>query len=245
MKLFLLIFIFILSCTSNKSIQRRDLDHLYIGGTQEKYFLADLPTWANFSSLGKCRISSNVKYLNFSNLYRSYGLSYEKIVQFQYMFNKKISEFKKNSKSSDIILQDEAFIFFNTQEKILGGAKQFLKPNFKKINIFWIDPALSNLDIKKKLIKKLKSEEGQNGYPLFLSRCLDHSGLQKFVKSNNLDDLGIKFLPSSMFSPYNSFMVLGYGFELNLMKILKGKELTFFGPSLPSFIKGNIQFRNY
>lgn len=244
MKLILLISL-VLSCTSNKSIKRRDLDHLYIGGAQEKYFLADLPTWANFSSLGKCRISSSIKYLNFSNLYRSYGLNYEKNIQFQYMFNKKIFEFRKQSRSSNIILQDEAFIFFNTQEKILGGAKQFIKPNFKKINVFWVDPALSNIKLKARLIKKLKSDEGQSGYPLFLSRCLNDAGLMKYVKANGLEELGIKFLPNSMFSPYNSFMALGHRFELNIMELLKGKEVTIFGPFYPGFIKKNIKFENY
>lgn len=245
MRFILLTLLVLSSCTNSRSIKRRNLDHLYIGGAQEQYFLADLPTWANFSSISKCRISTSVKYLNFSNLYRSYGLSYEKLIQFQYMFNKNISDFKKESDKTDIILQDEAFIFFNTQEKILGGAKQFLKPNYEKVNVFWIDPALADSNLKEKLISKLKSKEGQDGYPIFLTRCLDHESVDKFIKDNKIDNLGIRYLPTSMFTPYNTFMTLGYKFELDLSLVLQDKDITFFGPIVPDFVKGKMKFKNY
>jgi hypothetical protein len=244
MRHFIVLFILV-SCTSNQSIKRRDLDHLYIGGAQEQYFLADLPTWSNFSTISKCRISTPVKYLNFKNLYRSYGLSYEKLVQFQYMFNKRIQSYKKESGRSDIILQDEAYIFFNVQEQILGGAKEFLKPTFKKINVFWIDPALNNSKLKASLIKNLKSKEGLSGHPVFLSRCLDGVAIEKFIKKNKLDTLGIKYLPTSMFTPYNAFMRLGFKYELDIGQVLKDKDITFYGPSVPEYITGKMIIKKY
>lgn len=245
MPFYILIVIFITSCTNSKSIKRRDLDHLYIGGSEQKYFLPDIPSWSNFSNIAKCKVSTPIKYLNFENLYRSYGLNYTHLVQFQYLFNQKLEEYKKESKQENIILQDEAYLFFNVQEQILGGAKAFLKPDYNKINIFWIDPAIKNQEVKKQLLKKLNSPEGLDGHPIFLSRCLDGKKIDDFVKENNLANLGIRYMPSFMFSPYNKFMKLGYEFEVNLGEILKGKDVTFYGPSYPSFISGDIKIKTY
>lgn len=237
-----LVIIFVVSCSGSNAIKRRNLDHLYIGGSHAKYFLADLPSWANFSSVSECKLSNSIKYLNFENLYRSYGLSYEKLVQFQYLFNKKIEEYKVESKNRELILQDEAYIFFNVQEQILGGAKAFIKPNYKNINLFWIDPALKNDKLRRKIIKAVKSKSGQSGYPIFLSRCLNTKGIEKFVIANKIDDLGIKYMNSYMFSPYNKFMKLGAKFQINIMEILKGKKVQLFAPSYPKFISNKVKF---
>ncbi|MCT4641896.1 MAG: hypothetical protein N4A33_06315 [Bacteriovoracaceae bacterium] len=243
---YLLITIFtIVGCSTKQNVSKRDLEQLYIGSGAEQYFLPDLPTWSQFSPVVGCKINTSVKYLNYEKLYYSYGLDYEKMVQLQYFFNNRIQEYKKRSGKQEIFLDDESFLFFNGQEQILGGAKEFTPPNYKKVNLIWIDPALVNKTIAKRLKKFMASSQATSGHPIFVSRCLDKVGIEKFISKHGFGDLGIKVMPTHMFSPYNKFLKLGARYTLRAQKLLKGKEVIFFAPYETHLIKEYKTFKKY
>ena len=90
-----LLFIIYGCSTNNGSNSKLDLDQVYIGAGMEKYYLADLPGWANFSSSGKCQRSEPIRFINFESMYKSYSFTYEELIQFQFMLNKKFYAFYK------------------------------------------------------------------------------------------------------------------------------------------------------
>lgn len=240
MTLFLFV-LFIFGCTTSidRASSNKNPEYVYQGAGIEQYFLPELPVWANFSVMAQCRRNKTLRYLDFDNLRKSYALSYEDVVHFQNMFNRKITQFKINNPTATLYLKDEAYIFNNAYQLLIGGSRDFLVPNYKKISLIWIDPYINS---KKDVIKVLNSEDVLSGFPVLVSSCLNSFEIEEYVLKNKLDQFGVRFIGSEMFAPYDTSFQLSMMYSLDFSEILKNKDLTLYAPYRPGHFKGIKKF---
>lgn len=224
--------------SSDDASLKQDLDQVYIGSGIERYALADLPEWANFSSVSSCHHSGPIRYLNFETMYKSYSMEYEQLIQFQHMLNRRFTSYKLSTGRKTIFLKDESYIMHNVHQQIIGGGRDFIVPKFRRIHLIWIDSALSNIQEQKKLKKLMYSAQMEKGHPIFVSACLSSVELEKFISKHGYEKLGVKIISEDMFSPYNDKFKIINEFALDFSLLMPGKELYYFGPFLPKEFKG-------
>ncbi len=236
------------SCTGNqKKITRKNLDHYYNGASVAQYFLAELPAWANFSPEGKCFRKTSVRYLDLKKVSTSYSLDYPDLIQFQFMFNERLTEVRKKLKNKNLLAKDEEIIFYDIYERIRGGLKSFVRPDYKRIHFIWIDDLLKHSRSTK--LKKIVSSEIMNkGLPILISLCLSQEQMSKFVRSSGIADQSIRLISAEMFSPYNGKIELSHKFSLDFGQLFKKKQkLHFFGARdyIPEIFKGNFVYHKF
>lgn len=231
----------LVACTSSPSQLKssKQLDDMYISGGTEQYFLASLPHWINFSTWAKCQRDESVRYLNFSNISKSYALDYKQMIHIQHMWNRKMNAYTRSSGGSNVSLKDESFIFNNIYAQVVGGSSDFIVPTFKNISLIWIDPFIGQ---EKKLAKILQRDDILQGYPVVISNCLSSYEIEAFIQKYELENLGVKSLPAEMFSLYNDSIMPQREFTLYVNKILDKKNITLFGTYQPEQIKGVTKF---
>ena len=245
MKLTLFFIVNILIMTScstsvDSASSNKNPEYVYQGAGIEQYFLPELPVWANFSVMSQCRRETTLRYLNFQNLRKSYSLSYDEIIHFQNMFNRKLVQFKKNNPTAPLYLKDEAYIFNNAYQLLIGGSRDFLVPNYKKISLVWLDPYLSK---KTNLKSLLNNEEVLSGFPILISTCLNSYEIESEVIKNKLDQFGVRYIGAEMFTPYTTEFSLGTMYSLDFNKILPEKDITLFAPYKPEHFLGIKKFK--
>lgn len=237
--LFLLLLFF--SCSTPEQLSKSRATLLAVQSTSEvqKYLLPQLPFWANFSSHGQCRRNESIRYMNFSNLKKSYGFDYLQAVHLQNMFNKKMFSYKASIGSDEYTtlsnFKDESFIFYNAYEQVIAGSFDFKIPAFKKVSVVWIDSILGN---ENKVKQVLKREDVLGGFPIILSQCLTYFELEKLISNLDLDHLGAQLVSAEMFNTFNKKLESIYRFELDLQEVLPGKEVYLFGELPPTNILG-------
>lgn len=243
--LYILIIMAMTGCASDNLSFKQDLDQVYIGAGVEKYYLSDLPNWANFSPSGQCSRTEPIRYLNFETMHKSYSFTYEQLIQFQYMLNKKFYSYKESTGRKTVFLKDESFIMHNVHEQILGGGREFIAPKFNRVNIVWIDPALKNVERLQDLKKLMFSEEMEKGHPVFVSLCLNSIELEKFIAKSGYSKLGAKGISQSMFTPYSDEFEMANQYGLNFSKLLPKKDLYLYAPYMPTEFKGISKIQKY
>lgn len=210
-------------------MNRRNLAEYLMRSEVVKYFLPDIPAWANFSQTGDCHRTGTVRLMNFQDLRNSFSLSYAEAVHFQHMFNVEIRNLKKRAKLNYLPIKEEEKLFYKISDKIQAGIRQFVLPKFKRVNIVWIDSVLNSKESMKSLKKLLKSEEMGKGHPLFLSLCLNHSELVSFMETNNFGNSSIRLLSYELFTTFDDSNKMRTFFSLNFHKIFrKDQKLHFF-----------------
>lgn len=237
---FLIILSFVLtSCASkDEQVLKQDLDQVYIGSGIEQYYMPDLPLWANTSSAAKCKRLEPIRYLNFTDMYKSYSLSYEQMIQFQFMLNRKFYSYKQSTGRDTVYLKDESYIMHNVHQQIVGGGRDFIAPKYNRINLIWIDHALKSDESLKNLKKLMYSTEMEKGHPVFISMCLSSIELEKFINKSGYSKFGVKGISQSMFSPFNEKFELDYSYSLHFDKLLPNKDLYIYVPFMPQEFKG-------
>lgn len=234
MRLVILLLYFAIGCsTTQEKGLKQNLDQVYIGSGVERLYLSDLPAWANISTIGSCRRKEPVRYLNFENMYKSYSMNYESLIQFQYMLNRKFVSYKLSTGRPTIFLKDESFIMHNVHEQIIGGGRDFITPKFNRIHLIWIDQAVNNSKKLKKLKSVMYSAKMEKGHPIFVSTCMSSIEVEKFISLNGFTKFGVKIISQEMFTPYGADLKLAGNFTLNFSLLMPGKDLHFFGEYLP------------
>ncbi len=235
-----------LSCaTTEEGMFKQDLDQVYIGSGIEKYYLPDVPDWANFSSEAKCKRNEPIRYINFKDMHASYSFDYEQLIQYQLMLNRRFAEYKKSTGRKTVFLKDESFLTFNVHQQILGGGREFIVPKFSRIHLVWIDEATQNKEALKKLKSLMRSSKMLKGHPVFISMCLSSEELDDFITSNKFSESGVKGISQSMFSPYNTDFVLDYHYAIDMSKLFKGKSVYLFSNQKTDSIIGIKNQFNY
>jgi hypothetical protein len=235
-----------LSCaTTEKGMYKQDLDQVYIGSGIEKYFLSDVPTWANFSQAAKCKRNQPIRYVNFKDMHLSYSMGYEQLIQYQLMLNRQFENYKRSTGRKTVFLKDENYIIFNVHQQILGGGRDFLIPNFKRIHLISIDDSLEDKKRLKKLKELMLSEQMGKGHPVFISMCLSSYELEEFINSNGFSSMGVKGISQSMFSPFNTDNEMDYEYTLNVKKVFANKTLILYSNKAVNSIKGYNKLIKY
>ena len=231
------IFSISISCSSNspQGESSKGLENVYISGGTEKFFLGSIPHWANFSTWAKCQRNEPIRYLNFSNIKKSYNLNYENTLHMQHMINRKIAAFVKSTGSNQLPVKDETFIFNNVYAQVLGGSFDFTAPRFNNVSLVWIDSYLNNTSKIKNIFKR---EDVLAGHPIIISNCLNSFEVEELIEKLDIEDLGAKIISSEMFTTYSKDMKKGFDFTIHLDGLLKNKNITFYGPGIPEQIKG-------
>lgn len=239
MKLLIILLFIHIGCASNNSEGlKQDLDQVYIGSGVEQFYMPDLPNWANMSSAAKCKRSEPIRYLNFSDMHKSYSFNYEQLIQFQFMLNRKFYSYKESTGHETVYLKDESYIMHNVHQQIIGGGRDFIAPKFKRINLVWIDQALKNDSALKSLKKLMYSDDMEKGHPVFISMCLSSIELEQFINKSGYAKFGVKGISQSMFSAFNEKFELGTEFSLHFDKLLPNKDLYIYVPFMPEEFKG-------
>ncbi|MCR9204810.1 MAG: hypothetical protein NXH75_09545, partial [Halobacteriovoraceae bacterium] len=68
-------------------LQRRKVEEYFVSSGVVRYFLPEIPYWANFSESAECRRNESIKYLDLKMVRGSLSLSYEEAIQLQLMLN--------------------------------------------------------------------------------------------------------------------------------------------------------------
>lgn len=251
-RLLLLILIFLVSCSTSQkdddSFKRRNLSEYFMGSGVVQYFLPDLPKWANVSQTASCHREVSPRFLDFKKMNESFSLSYEQLLQFQYSYNMKAEKFKRRFQSAALLLKDEERLFYETSDQIQGDIVPFRKPKFKRVHLIWVDDALANEESLKGLRDFMKTQVATLGHPVFLSLCLSHSELEKFLIQNKLDPQSSRLIPFEMFSPYGNDFKLNTYFSLNIGDLFGDKyELHFYAPRKVKLLefKGDYTLHRY
>ena len=187
----------ICSCAGNM-FSSRTVENYYQSAGVEKYFLSDIPIWANFSETGECKRQYTTRFFDIDSLMKNYGINFEKAIQIQGMFNDDYNRMYAGYHQKAIPLSEEQLLFFKSSEKINGRIKFFEAPTFKRINLIWVDSALKNKEEKEKILKFIKSPVNDEGMPVLVSICMTKKEIEEFFPSENY-----KAITAEMFSIYN------------------------------------------
>ena len=184
------------SCSSG--LKPRVVDQYYVSTGVEKYFLTDLPEWANYSVLAECYRESAIRYFNIEALMKSFSLSYFDAIQIQATFNDEYLTLKKKSEAN-LGVKDEEVIFFKASDKVKNKIHFFDAPTFKQIHLIWLDEALAGKKQEEKLKNFLESSVHNNGFPVLVSACLTKNEIEA-----KFPDVAVKVISAEMFSVYDS-----------------------------------------
>ncbi len=249
MTFFALMLLNLVACSSpQKSDSRKDINEVYIPSGAEQYFLPNLPRWANVSTAADCRRDQTIRFFDLAKLNQSYRLTYEQLMQFQLMFNHQlISQLKSLPPSVELRPRDEEVLFFNTLEKIQGGDKLFLAPDFKEINLIWVDDAVNDKGVLAKLKKLMSSEAMDQGFPVFISSCLSLMELEKFVLELGFPETS-KMITAEVFTPFTTEFFLSTRTSVDVDRFFKDTQrLNLFTNRevIPKEIKGHFRYKKF
>lgn len=248
MKLFFIItnIIFLSSCASwvNSDYKPRRLEDYYVSTGVEKYFLPEIPSWANFDQKASCFRSQNIRYFDLDALMKSYSLEYNTAIQMQAEYNLELFNFMVEYKDKKPNLKEEELMFYRVSDKISGKINFFEAPKFKRIHLIWLDEILESESGLKKLKKFLESSTSDKGAPVIVSFCLTRAELEK-----RYPDLVPKAITAEMFSIFDNAGKRTPNFNLELEKFFDASQSIYFYSqkkiSINEMLIGKITTENY
>lgn len=242
-----LISLLLLSSCADVAVQGmkpRTVEDYYTPTGVEKYFLTDIPTWANFDQLAKCYRTSNIRYFDIDAIMKSYGLSYNKALQVQASFNEEYAEFKARDVNHVMTLKDEESLFHKVSEKVSSKIIFFDPPTFKRINLVWLDEILGDSKKEKKLKIFLNSKVMDEGTPVLISLCLTRSEVEK-----RFPEINTKMITAELFSVFDSTGNKTPGFKIELDQFFSSTQKIYFysqgSSAISENIKGLFKISNY
>ncbi len=212
----------LLLASCSQTTEKRDLETVYIGSGVEQFTLADVPDWVQFSDVGRCYYKKNIRYVHYENLNKSYALTYEQLAQFQYLLNRKLASVPY------IDTKEEEQIFYDTYEKIRGGNRAFLAPDFKRVNLIWIDDIINGTYSVEKLKNLLGQKEMEIGYPVLVSMCLSEKEMDEFLSENALVGITTKYISRELFSVFQADFKRAPGLTIQLDSLFGNNQKIYF-----------------
>lgn len=246
-KTILCVLLFILtSCSvlSTQGLKPRTVEDYYTSTGVEKYFLADIPLWANFDQTAGCYRPTNIKYFDIDALMKSYGLDYAKALQVQASYNEDFVLFKDSGEKHVPTLKEEELLFYKVSEKVSNKIIFFEPPAFKRINIVLIDDALNDPKKEQKLKNFLHSPVMDEGVPVIFSFCLTRAEVEK-----RFPDVNTKMITAEMLSVFGPKGVKEPRFVIDLSQFFTPSQKLFFYSQKTIVnndqIKGLFKISNY
>lgn len=194
--IYFILFSFLLSACSN-GLRPRSVEEFYVSSGIEKYFLSDIPEWANFSQSAGCFRTKGMRYFDIDALMKSYSMKYPEAVQVQATFNEEFLNLKKATKATPK-LKDEEILFFKASEKVNSKINFFDAPTFKQVHLIWLDEALLGKKQEDRLRAFLHSSVHDNGFPVLVSACLTKSEVEE-----KFPGIALKVISAELFSIYD------------------------------------------
>lgn len=229
------------SCSSG--LKPRSVDQYYTSTGVEKYFLSDLPEWANYSVSAGCFRASGIRYFDIDALMKSYSMSYSDAIQIQATFNEEYLNLKKQP-GVNVGLKEEELVFFRASERVNNKIKFFEAPTFKQVHLIWLDEALKGKKQEDKLKNFLQSSVQDSGFPVLVSACLTKSEIEA-----KFPNVAIKAISSEMFSIYDNNGVRQPSIHTQLEAFFRPEQkLIFYSQEAKKSldnIKGNYKMSNY
>lgn len=226
---FIFMLVILTSCQSTSKFARRDRSagQYYMSSGIEKFYLSEVPLWANFSESGQCQRSQEVRFVQIGDLMKSQNLDYSSAIQFQYLVNKQRAEKKEAYNSNYLVQKDEEIIFYDSLDKINNNIRPFVAPKFSRVHLIWIDSYLNEKHGMDKLDKLMKSKIMTQGHPVFVSLCFDNSMIKKMIDSKKSYSSGIKVMPVEMTSVFNEKGESTYQHSINFDHYFRKNQKLF------------------
>jgi hypothetical protein len=240
---FFLILFFIVSC-STQPLKSRTVENYFQSSGIEKYFLSEIPTWANLSETSGCFRNHSVRFFDIENMMKSYNYSFVESIQIQATFNNELEALKDKNKDKTIPMNDEQLLFFKASEKVSSKLNFFDAPTFNRINLVWIDSILKDKSEEKKLRTFLNSSVFDQGVPMLVSLCMTKSEVEKLFP-----DFNYKILSAEMLSVFEVDGSKSPYFKLQIDKFFNEKQSLYFYSREKIFKNNNfigkMNFINY
>lgn len=232
------------SCAYNANLKSRTVEEYYVSTGVEKYFLADLPSWANFDQKAGCFRNTTIRYFDISALMKSYALTYNQSLQVQATFNEELLQFKKAKKDHLTTLKEEELLFYKVSEKVSSKIMFFDQPTYKQVHLVWLDEVLGDPKKEQRLKVFLNSSTMEAGVPVLLSFCLTKDEVEA-----RFPDLNVKMMTAELFSVYDALGNKTPGFKIHLDQFFKSEQKLYFY-SQKNFVptdevKGTYKSLNY
>ncbi|MBL6989072.1 MAG: hypothetical protein ISR65_04815 [Bacteriovoracaceae bacterium] len=210
--------------SSLRSFKRIDFGHVYQGIGITRYFLPDLPTWVNFSQVGRCKREKSIRYMHLQRLRSSFALTYQEAIQFQLFFNREYNLLKSQNRAGYLKIEREEQLFHDILDKINSKIYAFNPPSFKRVNVVWIDPLLGLKNGTQVLEKLMKGKQMAQGHPVFVSTCKTIDEMDSFLKMHKLNEQNIRVMSAEMFSTYNKENIAENFFSIDFTELFAKKE---------------------
>lgn len=222
---FILLALSLVGCSvmSEQGMKSRTVEDYYETTGVEKYFLTDIPSWANFDQAAGCYRPTGIRYFNIDALMKSYGLTYAKALQVQASYNEELSQFKNVGGKLVVNLKEEELLFYKVSEKVSSKIIFFDAPTFKRINIVWLDEIIGDTKKEKKLKSFLHSSVMDEGVPVIISFCLTREEVEK-----RFPDINTKMITAEMLSVFGSDGVKAPRFQIDLTQFFTSTQKLYF-----------------
>lgn len=174
--------LFFLTLFSCENISRKNIDEYYVPSGTARYILPQVSTWFNYSQTAGCFREQVTKSLDYTQLKKSFGITYDRAVQLQIGFNQERLLTMQQAQVKVLPLREEERLFFATSEKVQSNVNYFKAPQFDRAHLVWVDPAQQKPALLNTLKHYLSSDIMNLGYPVFLSLCMTSGELNRFVR---------------------------------------------------------------
>lgn len=234
--------IFFAGCASK--VPSRTVENYYSPTGVDKYFLNDIPSWANFDQKAGCFRGATIRYFNIDGLMKSYNLSFDQAIQIQASFNEELTKLKQSSKTISLNLKDEEMLFYKVNEKVTSKIIFFDPPTYQRVNLIWLDEIVGDVKKEKKLEAFIASAANDAGVPVLVSFCMTRDEVEKKYPA-----LNTKMITAELFSVYNKDGSVSPGFKFELEPFFKLSQKIYFYSQkslVPTdVIKGTLKILNY
>lgn len=227
-------------------LKRRTVEEYFLSAGVVKYFLPEIPYWANFSQEASCRRERTIKFLDLESVQKSLDLKIEESLQLQLMFNEMVFDTLQKNHVDHIPFKDEEDIFFRASEKIQANIRTFRVPKYNTVHLYWIDPYR---ETPSKIRNILNSDLGSKGHPIFISLCMTRQELASWMKTNNFSNQNIRMMSYELLTPYDRQGLLGTKYSLFINDLVADKkDKRLFIPrksQLPQVFEGTFSLNKY
>ena len=243
MKNIILIFSIVLyACAPvGRRTNRRNIDEYVVPSHTVQYFLPDLPTWTNYSVSSECTRDNLIRFVNFERLQNSFRYSHEQITALQQAFNLERRNILEGRRRRALGFKEEEELFYKTMDSVQAGARVFVRPDFDRIHLVWIDPFVTKRKDVRNLKQLFDNKTFVLGHPVFISLCLSYEGVGRFIGGHGFTD-AVRILSSELLTPYDGRFKLVHRLKLYIDPLFKSSQrLYFYTPTVvPDDIVGKF-----
>lgn len=223
-------------------------EDFYLASGVARYFLPNIPAWANRSESAGCLREANFYRFDMSTLRSSYGISYSESVQFQLAFNIASREALDRARQAALPLKEMESLFHLTMDRIRSQIFELSVPSFKRVHLIWVDEAMRGSKALENLHALMKKESMDLGHPVFVSLCHHYRKVEKFIKEQQFQKSNVKVFSAELFHPFDQEMNLLAFDRLDLSALFQtNQKIYFYTPNsqVPKELYGKMELINY